>query len=336
MRRSGGGEGQMTMLDEVSARALLPAGAPRLGLGCGDLYAGAEEAASLRLLKTAYDHGVRWFDVARLYGNGSAETVVGRAFQGLRDQVVIVSKAGILPWSMQTATRIRRKALTTAGRLAPFARRLLPEPPPAKERHGVFGAAEVARSVEASLRALRTDYLDILLLHECELPDAARPETLSLLEKLRADGKVRAFGIATRFPQTQAILSASPERFAVAQFPSDVFSQNERRLPSDWRGLVVTHSIYKGGLTRLRNEVLADPARAEAWTRRFGRPADEAAAYADLLLKDALASHDGVVLFTTSKPERIEGMVRAAQHQDPAEAAAFRDFLQTTGLRAAA
>src|SRR5205085_7473496 len=144
---------------------------------------------------------------------------------------IITSKAGIVPWSMQTSARVRRKALTTAGKLAPFARHLLPEPPPAKEAYGAFSPAELTRSVEASLKALRTDYLDILLLHECEAPEATRPETLSLLEKLRADGKIRAFGIATRFPQTREILSQAPDRFAVAQFPSDVFSQNERQLP---------------------------------------------------------------------------------------------------------
>jgi hypothetical protein len=157
-----------------------------------------------------------------------------------------------------------------------------------------------------------------------------------LLEKLRAEGKVRAFGIATRFPQTQAILGAAPERFAAAQFPSDVFSQNERRLPAAWRGLTITHSIYKGGLARLREEVLADPSRAAEWSRRFGRPADDVGGYAELLLKDALASHDGVVLFTTSRPERIPAMAETARRADPDEAASFREFLDTSGVRRAA
>jgi aryl-alcohol dehydrogenase-like predicted oxidoreductase len=324
----------MTKLDPT--RDLLPAGAPRLGLGCGDLFAGAHEAASLRLLDAAYDCGVRWFDVARLYGDGQAESVVGRAFQGRRDQVVIASKAGILPWSMLTARRIRRKALTGARRLAPAAARVLPQPPPAAHRGGAFGRAELRRSVETSLRALRTDYLDVLLLHECELSDAVRPETLSLLEGLLAAGKVRAFGIAAGFPQTRAILAAAPDRFAVAQFPSDVFSQNERRLPPAWRGLTITHSILKGGLERLREQVLADPARAAEWRRRFETPAEDADAYAGLLLKDALASHEGLVLFATSRPERIAAAVEAARRTDADDVARFREFLQRTGLRAAA
>jgi hypothetical protein len=319
-----------------SARDILPPGAPRLGLGCGDLYAGAEEAASLRLLKTAYDAGVRYFDVARLYGNGSAEGVVGRAFQGVRDQVVIASKAGIVPWSAQTATRVRRKALSAAQKLAPFARSLIPQPPAARERYGAFAPAELAKSVETSLRELRTDYLDILLLHECDVPHATCPGTLSLLEKLRAAGKVRAFGIATRFPQTRAILAQAPEQFGVAQFPSDLFQRNERRLPAAWRGLPVTHSVLKGGLGPLRERVLADPGLATAWTRRFDRPADDIAAYADLVLQDALGAHDGIVLFTTSRPERIVSAVEAAQSQTADGAARFRDFLSEAGVYAAA
>ena len=287
------------------ARGLLPAGAPRLGLGCGDLYGGVAEPASLRLLHAAYDHGIRWFDVARLYGNGQAEQVMGRAFAGRRDQVVIVSKAGIVPWSMQTAARLRRKALTTATRLAPFARAVLPEPPPARERYGAFAPAELRKSVERSLRALRTDHLDVLMLHECELPDATRPETLSLLQRLRTEGKVRAFGIATRFPQAQSILQAGPDRFAAAQFPSDIFSRNEGRLPPAWRGLTITHSILKGALPRLDGE------------RRDG--------LAGLLLQDALASHDGVVLFTTSRPERIAEAVEAARRPARARLSEFLD-----------
>ena len=104
-----------------SARDMLPAGAPRLGLGCGDLYAGEHEQASLRLLKTAFDSGVRYFDVARLYGDGQAEHVVGKAFRGVRDQLIIASKAGIVPWSMQLprACNARRSAPQGAWRPSP-------------------------------------------------------------------------------------------------------------------------------------------------------------------------------------------------------------------------
>jgi len=325
----------MSQAEPLSARDILPRGAPRLGLGCGDLYAGEQEAASTRLLKTAFDCGVRYFDVARLYGNGQAEGVVGRAFQGMRDQVVIASKAGIVPWSMQTGARVRRKALAVA-RLAPFANGFLPEPPPAQERYGAFREAELIRSVEASLKALRTDYLDLLLLHECDAPDATRPKTLSLLERLRASGKVRAFGIATTFPKTQEILSAAPDRFAAAQFPSDLFSRNERELPPAWRGLVITHSIYKRGLGRLRERLADNPLLAAEWRRSLGRSADDAQTMAELLLKDALAAHDGLVLFTTSRPERIAPAVAASQSIDADELERFQGFLAQTGLRAAA
>jgi len=82
--------------------------------------------------------------------------------------------------------------------------------------------------------------------------------------------------------------------------------------------------------------VLADPARAAEWRRRFETPAEDADAYAGLLLKDALASHEGLVLFATSRPERIAAAVEAARRTDADDVARFREFLQRTGLRAAA
>ncbi len=60
---------------------LLP-GMRRLGFGCGDLYGGASRAQSVRLIETALDQGIQYFDLARLYGNGSAEAVMGSILRG--------------------------------------------------------------------------------------------------------------------------------------------------------------------------------------------------------------------------------------------------------------
>src|SRR5215471_15656880 len=67
---------------------LLPPDMPRLGMGCGDLCGGAGQSHSAKLVRTAYDAGIRYFDVARLYGNGSAEGVLGNALKPMRDRVI--------------------------------------------------------------------------------------------------------------------------------------------------------------------------------------------------------------------------------------------------------
>jgi aryl-alcohol dehydrogenase-like predicted oxidoreductase len=316
----------------ASADGWLPAGAPRLGFGCGDLYGGERRASSAQLIEAALDVGVRYFDVARLYGNGTAEDVLGEALAGVRDQVVIASKAGILPWSMLTSDRVKTKATTLAHKVLPF----IPAGRPARERYGAFRPDELRRSVEHSLKALRTEYLDLLLLHECQLPDATSQETLSLFERLRAQGKVRRFGVATDFPTTVRILEAAPGTFDAAQFPSDALNGNVSRLPRSWTGLTVTHSALKSALPALA-AVAADPARAAAWREAVGVPLEDRSALAELLLQDALAANPGgVTLFSTSRPERVREAVAAARNIDPERLRAFRQAISELALRSPA
>jgi D-threo-aldose 1-dehydrogenase len=286
--------------------AILPSGMPRLGFGCGDLYGGASYAASARLVATALDSGIRYFDVARLYGNGSAETVLGRILPRVRDQVIIVSKAGILPYSMLRWTQFIRRAAKAARMAGPLARALVAAPPPSAARFGAFGLGDLARSVGRSLKALRTDYLDILLLHECSVADARQPEVLEFLERLRTQGKIRRFGIATHFPETIEILNAVPRIAPIAQFASDALNRDVGRLPAFGLDLVVTHSSVRYILPRLIDHLTADPAAAARWAERTGIASGDRSKIAGLLLADAVAENaSGVVLFSSSRPERI-------------------------------
>jgi diketogulonate reductase-like aldo/keto reductase len=298
----------------------------RLGFGCGDLFGGQTHAQSVRLLEAALDAGIRYFDVARLYGDGSAEAVLGSVLPRIRDRVIIASKAGIVPWSMLRWPRLRSKA-TKAVRLAgPLVRALVPPPPPSAARFGAFRRVELERSVNRSLKDLRTDYLDILLLHECSAADARKEEVVGFLERLRLAGKIRTFGIATHFPETCQILTETPSVARVTQFASDALNRNVARLPTGRAELVVTHTPIKQILPRLLDHLAADPAAAVRWTRRTGLAPDDRSGIAQLLLADALAANaPGIVLFSSSRSERITAA--AALNPDGDALAALRDEL---------
>jgi D-threo-aldose 1-dehydrogenase len=290
----------------------------RLGFGCGDLYGGAAHAQSVRLIETALDAGIRYFDVARLYGNGSAEAVLGSVLPRIRDRVILVSKAGIVPWSMLHWLQFKSRAAKAVRLAGPIGRALVPAPPPSGARFGAFGRADLVRSVNRSLKDLRTDYLDILLLHECSVADSRAPEVVSFLEQLRAQGKIRTFGIATHFPETCQILNETPAVAPVAQFASDAFNRNIGALPPGRAQLVVTHTPIKQILPRLLEHLAADPAAAARWRQRTGLSPDDRSGIARLLLADAIAENPaGIVLFSTSQPERIT----AATAGDPGKEA---------------
>jgi diketogulonate reductase-like aldo/keto reductase len=135
----------------------LPDGAeiPVLGLGTWGMGDRATRGADIvAALRLGVDIGIALIDTAEMYGDGGAEEVVGKAIAGRRDQVFIVSK--VYP---QNASR---RQMTTA--------------------------------CERSLKRLKTDRLDLYLLHwRGEVPLA---ETVDAFERLVAAGKIRRWGVS--------------------------------------------------------------------------------------------------------------------------------------------
>ncbi|HRO02984.1 MAG TPA: aldo/keto reductase, partial [Terricaulis sp.] len=162
-----------------------PFGASRLGFGCAGLHGAVSAGEAETLLETALDHGVTHFDTARVYGWGAAEAMLGALAARRRHEMHIVSKAGIAPPSL--AGKLLRK---TAGRFVPALARA------GAPRFGRFAAADITTSVEESLRALKTDRLDALLLHEIQ-PAHVTDELKRALQQLKASGKALRIGLAT-------------------------------------------------------------------------------------------------------------------------------------------
>lgn len=191
----------------------------RLGFGTAALGRSLSRHERVRLLETAYDAGIRYFDTAPLYGGGAAEEALGRFLQG-RTDVIVATKAGIQPLSTP-----RRLGSRLSGAAA--------------ARSGLFAPAEVRASLHGSLRRLRTSRVDRLLLHEV----AASQVTDDLLETLNAfvgEGLVAQLGIATGSTETQRILGRR-ERFPdVVQLPAN------ETLSVSPRVLVVHSAIVRG------------------------------------------------------------------------------------------
>lgn len=168
-----------------------------LGMGCariGGVFQG-EPSSFVRLLAVAKDAGINFFDTADMYSQGESESLLGRVLATQRARVVIATKAGYcLPG--------RRKL---AGRLKPILRPLIRALGIRRDRlpagaGGVltqdFSPSYLARAVEASLRRLRTDYVDLFQLHSPSTEVIERGEWEPTLEALKRAGKIRYYGIA--------------------------------------------------------------------------------------------------------------------------------------------
>lgn len=140
-----------------------------IGLGTwpmgGARYGRSDDHASLQAIAAALDAGITCFDTAPSYGNGHAEELLGQALAGRRDTVVLVTKGGLV-WNE------RSEVLRHDGRLE-----------------------HLSAVLDDSLRRLRTDHVDLYLIH---WPDTAMPagRTADALRDLLASGKTRYIGVS--------------------------------------------------------------------------------------------------------------------------------------------
>jgi aryl-alcohol dehydrogenase-like predicted oxidoreductase len=275
-------------------------------------------------LETAFEQGIRYFDTAPMYGWGSSERILGGFAKGRRDQLVIATKAGILPPAAPRLTALSRRLASAASRMG-----FCPPPGPVPFRMGVFDVPSLGRSVETSLRSLRTDVLDILLLHHVGADDLADEAVWGWLRDLVASGKARSHGVASTREQTARLVAAHGGRLPVVQTASTVLEDSLPRLREAGPFQIVTHSILAGALEVIAATLATDEAFSESWRRRTGVDPGSRDDIAGLLLAEALAANPGgVVLFSTTRPERIAAAARIARDRPygDEQIAAVRDL----------
>jgi aryl-alcohol dehydrogenase-like predicted oxidoreductase len=192
-----------------------------LGLGCAAMMGSAGRRESVTALNAAYDAGITFFDTARSYGYGACEGLLGEFCAGRRERVTLCTKFGILParnnWK-QTMKPLARGAV----KLVPGLRKVARKQAGRLQSKNQFSAGVLRRSLEKSLRELRTDYVDILLMHAAPLSVLAQEELLLELERVVAEGKVRAAGISGEAEVIAAALASGAGVLRSAQFACDI------------------------------------------------------------------------------------------------------------------
>lgn len=169
----------------------------RLTFGCASVGGRVSERTSKRAMAEAFERGVTTFDVARSYGYGDAERILGEFLKGRRDRAQIITKAGIAPARQTAWMGVAKSLARPLFRALPGARRLA-KPVLSKARTaGEFSSEKLRSSLIQSLRALRTDYVDALLLHACDIETVQQRAVRELLQSFVTEGLARRVGVAS-------------------------------------------------------------------------------------------------------------------------------------------
>jgi aryl-alcohol dehydrogenase-like predicted oxidoreductase len=146
------------------------------GSGWKYAWGSQDDADSIAVIHEAIDIGINWIDTAAVYGLGHSEEVVGRALKGKRDKVLVATKCG-------------RK------------------PGPTGDIVSVLDASSVREELEASLRRLQTDHIDLYQIHWPN-PEPQIEEAWSEIARAVKAGNVRYAGVSNSNPSQMRRLQA--------------------------------------------------------------------------------------------------------------------------------
>lgn len=279
----------------------------QLGFGCAYLL-----PETARLLDVAYDAGIRHFDVARAYGRGLTEGLVGKFLKRHGDDVTITTKYGIKPpfnHPIQGLARTLLRPLVKRLRRAPAMDRRITQSIGSMYDKAAFTAQDAAASLQVSLRNLGRDRIDLFLMHEADVDDLGDEGLARFLADRVDRGVIGAFGVGGESDRVQRLLLQRPAYGDVMQF--------------DWTAL--DPSVAEGGEFSIRYRVAAtqNPAVArllgasraqlDIWSSQIDDDLAAPGRVQSLLLKAALVlKPQDLILISSTNPAHIAANVQTA------------------------
>ncbi len=267
-----------------------------------------DEADSIRTIQRAIDLGINWIDTAAVYGLGRSEEVIGKAIRGRRDQVIIATKCGLV-WD--------------EGSTVPYGR---------------LKAWSVRKEVEASLRRLNVDVIDLYQIHWPN-PDEDIEEAWATIADLVREGKIRYAGVSNfSVEQMKRIQPIHP--IASLQPPYNMLRREIEAeiLPfcaANNIGVIVYSPMASGVLTERFSRERAAALPEDDWRRRFNDNFREPLLSANLALVDglrAIAARYGrtvsqlAIAWTLRRPEVTSAIVGARRPEQIEETAPAADW----------
>ncbi|MEU7723853.1 aldo/keto reductase [Streptomyces sp. NPDC040724] len=283
-----------------------------LGLGCSRLGTRLDATASEQLVKQALDAGITLFDTADVYGDGAGETALGLALGNRRDEAVVATK---VRWATGSGTNDRG-----ASRI------------------------HIRSAVEASLRRLNTDRIDLYQIHA---PDPATPleETVGVLDQLVSEGKILYAGTsnfagwqvvdahweAYHYRRARLISTQAPYSLLQLEAERELIPAARRCGVGFIACLVLARGYLAGAFSRD-----TDPGRLDSRRRAYltGQNRGRLAAIADFCADRGLSTAQLAIAAVTGHPDVASALVGAGSSEHLLDGVRAVDLKLTAAERA--
>ena len=259
--------------------------------------------------------GSTWFDVAPSYGDAEAETILGEFARGKRDKILICTKVGIRPARTSFAMRMAKPILRSVVKATPMLRKYVARARSAPTKLPIT-AEMISTSVDASLRRLATDHIDVLALHGADQDEVLRDDIHRALELVVRLGKAKTTAIASSLEAGLLGVATHSNIYGIIQVANNPFqpalAQASERLPIGRRITFVSHSVYGtfGALYQLCETVKSNTTKQQM-LRDEGYKGNIEQAAATFLADYALATNrGGITLFSMFKKKHLDFNLR--------------------------
>jgi len=287
----------------------------RLGFGCSSLMGALGCRDSLALLESAYDAGVRHFDVAPMYGYGEAEGCLGEFLQRHRNQVTVTTKYGITPAKKSPLISLARRISRPILKSIPSVKHRLAQAANAATRtseKATFTPHQAKASLQRSLAALRTDHIDLWLLHEATAADLQDDGLLSLLEEEVRRGTIGSFGIGSSADKIPSLFAQHPAYCRILQYEWSVVDPEVN--PEALSPFRIHHRALTENFRFLHRALSDDKHLCQRWSASTNTDLSSPEHLAHLMLKAALVMNpESIILFSSKNPVHIQANLKTAE-----------------------
>ena len=298
----------------------------RLGFGCSSLMGAASRRSSLAVLDSAYDAGIRHFDVAPLYGYGEAEGCLGEFLQRHRGEITVTTKYGIPPAKRASLISVGRRVVGPVVRAFPGLKQRLASAANVATRNtekASFTPEQAKASLDRSLTTLRTDHIDVWLLHEASAADLQDDSLLSLLEEEVKRGTIGTFGIGSEGSKVAALVAEHPGYCRTLQYEWSVLNPTiEATAPFASTRFRIHHRALTNNFRALHRALIHKKQLCKSWSSSIDHDLSNAEELARLMLKASLVLNPAsVILFSSKNAQHIRSNAEVADDRSLEEPA---------------